>query len=88
MNCDNCRYENAIQAYTDAMKIISAEHPSWPEIVNNLADVYRKRGNYAEARQLYSRALSTLESTYGDYHPLISSQLDPFSFRFFRFSFF
>lgn len=35
-------------------------------------DIHRKKGNYTEARDLYLKALQTMESLYGQNHPSIA----------------
>lgn len=46
--------------------------PKWCEIANNLADVYRKKANYAEARELYEKCIAKIELSMGTRHPLLA----------------
>jgi len=69
----NSEYDKAIQVLTDAMKIISIDDNFWSELALNLADVYRKKGNYKDARDLYLRILTKLEQAFGESHPQIAT---------------
>ena len=44
----------------------------WCEIANNLADVYRKKANYVEARELYEKCIAKIELSLGTRHPLLA----------------
>lgn len=44
---------------------------SWPAVcLSNLADLYSEQGKYAQAEVFSQRALTTLERTLGEAHPL------------------
>mmetsp|Transcript_25841 Transcript_25841/g.36340 ORF Transcript_25841/g.36340 Transcript_25841/m.36340 type:complete len:698 (-) Transcript_25841:158-2251(-) len=65
-------YDKAIQIYQDALNIVKKEDPLWSDITLNLADAYRKKGKYREARGLYISCLKHLEATCGDTHPQVA----------------
>ena len=64
-------YDRAIEVYNEVMNIIKADDPTATEIALNLADVYRKKENYANAKKLYGDCLKKLESLYGENHPQV-----------------
>lgn len=64
-------YDKAIQHYNNALQIIPADHLVWFELVTNLADVHRKKENFAEARKLYTESLGKIKAIYGDNHPQV-----------------
>ena len=47
---------------------LGPEHPQVGLSLNNLAELYRDQGNYAEAEPLYQRALAIFENTLGPEH--------------------
>ncbi|CAF0817922.1 unnamed protein product [Rotaria sp. Silwood1] len=65
-------YDQAISAYNKALEIVDMNSDVWSEIISNLADIHRKKGNYDEARDLYLKALKQMESLYGQNHPSIA----------------
>ena len=66
----------AIRVYGDAMNIIGTSGEDnvskWCEIANNLADVFRKKANYVEARELYEKCIAKIELSLGTRHPLLA----------------
>ncbi|CAF1175269.1 unnamed protein product [Rotaria sordida] len=65
-------YDQAISTYTKALEIADPDSDLWSEIVVNLADSFRKKGNYNESHELYIKALKQLESVHGHNHPLVA----------------
>jgi tetratricopeptide (TPR) repeat protein len=51
-------------------------HPDVASILNNLAELYRVQGKYAEAEPLYQRALAILEEALGPHHPHLATSLN------------
>jgi tetratricopeptide (TPR) repeat protein len=67
------KFQEAIGAYTKAMKLVSKSDPEWPQLLLNLADANRKVGKHSHARQLYQEALAIVEKRNGrNNHPLIA----------------
>ncbi len=56
------RYDEALPFWKKALKLgqreFGPEHPSTAMLLNNLAELYRLQGRYAEAEPLYKRALA------------------------------
>ena len=46
------------------------------ESLNNLAELYRTQGKYAEAEPLYKRSLAILEKVLGPNHPDVAKSLE------------
>ncbi len=44
--------------------------------LNNLAELYRAQGRYAEAEPLYRRALAIVEKALGPEHPHVAANLN------------
>ncbi|CAF1410302.1 unnamed protein product [Adineta steineri] len=65
-------YDQAITAYNQALEIVDIHSDLWSDIISNLADIHRKKGNYDEARDLYLKSLNQMESLYGQNHPSIA----------------
>ncbi|CAF1513511.1 unnamed protein product [Adineta ricciae] len=65
-------YDQAIAAYNSALDIVDTQSDLWSDIISNLADIHRKKGNYNEARELYLKSLERMESLYGQNHPSIA----------------
>eukprot|EP01090_Pellita_catalonica_P000325 TRINITY_DN10220_c0_g1_i1.p1 TRINITY_DN10220_c0_g1~~TRINITY_DN10220_c0_g1_i1.p1 ORF type:complete len:702 (+),score=187.25 TRINITY_DN10220_c0_g1_i1:153-2258(+) len=75
-------YDAAIKAYNDGLGILTKHakgvdseecDKKEEEISVNLADVYRKKGEYEKARELYERSLAKIKSAYGSAnHPDIA----------------
>jgi tetratricopeptide (TPR) repeat protein len=47
-----------------------------PTLLNNLADLYRAQGRYAEAEPLYKRSLAIRETALGPGHPDVATSLN------------
>ncbi len=65
----NAEYQKAIDLGLEALRVIeknyTPEHPNAAAMLNNLAALYKAKGNYAEAEKLYKKALATYENTLG-----------------------
>jgi len=57
-------------------KQLGADHPQTAGSLNNLADLYRSQGKYAEAEPLYVRALQIREEQLGADHPDTAGSLN------------
>ena len=55
---------------------LGEEHPDVATSLNNLADLYRAQGKYAEAEPLYLRALAIREKQLGAEHPHVANSLN------------
>ena len=44
--------------------------------LNNLAEIYRKQGKYAQAEPLYKRSLAIMEKALGPEHPSVATSLN------------
>ncbi|CAF1627819.1 unnamed protein product [Rotaria magnacalcarata] len=69
-------YDQAISNYNKALEIADTNSDLWSEIVANLADLFRKKGNYNESRDLYLKTLKQLESVHGHNHPLVADVMN------------
>ncbi|CAF3629063.1 unnamed protein product [Rotaria sp. Silwood1] len=69
-------YDQAISNYNKALEIVDPKSDLWSEIVANLADIFRKKGNYNESHDLYLKALKQLESVHGHHHPLVADVMN------------
>ncbi len=47
--------------------------------LNNLAELYRQQGNYAEAAPLYRRSLAIMENALGPEHPNVATSLENYA---------
>ncbi len=47
--------------------------------LNNLAELYRAQGNYAEAEPLYRRSLAILAKVLGPEHPDVATTLENYA---------
>ncbi len=52
------------------------EHPDVATSLNNLAELYRAQGQYANAQPLYQRALAIREKALGPEHPDVAQSLN------------
>ncbi len=59
-------YQQALELWK---RLLGDEHPDVATSLNNLAELYRSRGRYAEAEPLYKKALKMLEQLLGAGHP-------------------
>ena len=48
-------------------------------LVNNLAELYRAQGRYAEAEPLYQRSLMIREKAVGPEHPHVATSLENYA---------
>ena len=47
--------------------------------LNNLAELYRVQGNYAQAEPLYKRSLAIFEKALGSDHPNVATTLENYA---------
>ncbi len=57
-------------------KTLGPEHPDVAQSLNNLAELYRAQGRYAEAEPPYQRSLAILEKVLGPEHPHVAQSLE------------
>ena len=57
-------------------KALGREHPNVANTSQNLAELYRAAGRYAEAEPLYQRALAIRAKALGPEHPDVANSLD------------
>jgi len=57
-------------------KALGTEHPDTIQSLNNLAELYRNKGDYACAEALYRRVLAIEEKVLGKEHPNMATSLD------------
>ncbi|CAF3789198.1 unnamed protein product [Rotaria sp. Silwood1] len=69
-------YDQAISIYNKALEIVDTNSSLQSEIAANLADIYRKKGNYNESHELYLKALKQLESVHGQNHPSVADVMN------------
>ena len=55
--------------------LLGPDHPDVATSVNNLAQLYRTQGRYAEAERLFKRALTINEKALGPAHPNVAMSL-------------
>ena len=55
-------------------KALGPDHPDVATALNNLAELYREQGRYAEAAPLYKRSLAIYEKGLGPDHPACRSR--------------
>ncbi|WP_438035773.1 CHAT domain-containing protein [Sorangium sp. So ce204] len=55
---------------------LGREHPAVATALNNLAVLYRAKGDYARAEPLYRRALAIQEKALGSEHPYVATSLN------------
>ena len=74
------KYADAEGLYKRALaireKALGADHPTWPQTLNNLAIVYHDQGKYADAEGLHKRALAIREKALGASHPDVAQTLN------------
>ncbi len=56
--------------------MLGPEHPDVAYSLNNLAELYRAQGAYAEGEPLYQRALVIRENVLGPEHPDVATSLN------------
>ena len=57
-------------------KALGPDHPSVELALNDLAELYKEQGRYAEADPLYRRALATWKEALGPNHPDVAQSLN------------
>ncbi|WP_438035765.1 tetratricopeptide repeat protein [Sorangium sp. So ce204] len=74
------RFDSAIplaeRALTILEKALGRDHPDVATVLNNLAELYRAKGDYATAEPLYQRALTIREKALGREHPDVANSLN------------
>jgi hypothetical protein len=70
----------AILKYTEAMnirkEILGEEHPAYATSLNNIAYVYKKKGEYNKALDLYLKVIEIRKKALGKDHPNYTASLD------------
>ncbi len=72
-------YAEAIRRFEVALKEAKAfgeEDPRFADALNNLAELYKAQGRYAEAEPLYKRSLVILKKVLGPEHPRVALGLN------------
>jgi tetratricopeptide (TPR) repeat protein len=64
------------QALEIRQRCLPARHPLTAETLDDLAETYRKRGNYSKAEALHKQAASMSEQLYGGDHPDFARSLN------------
>ena len=59
-----------------AKKALGFNHPSVATSLNNLAELYKTQGQYAQAEPLYKRSLAIREKALGPDHPDVATSLN------------
>ncbi len=57
-------------------KALGPDHPDVATSLNNLAELYRTQGQYAQAEPLYKRSLAIAEKSLGLDHPAVATVLN------------
>jgi CHAT domain-containing protein len=57
-------------------KILGSEHTDVATLLNNLAELYRAKGDYEKTEPLHLRALAIREKALGGEHPLVATSLN------------
>ena len=74
------KYDSAFIVAQKALEVVeknvSPDHPDVAASLNNLAEIYRARGQYAEAEPLYNRSLAIYEKALGPDHPDVATILE------------
>ncbi len=63
---------------------MGAEHRDVANSLNNLAELYRAQGNYAQAEPLYQRALAIWQKALGPEHPQVAMVLENYTVLLYR----
>ncbi len=61
------------------LKALGPEHSSVAASLNNLAGLYYRQGNYAEAEPLLQRTLAIVEKALGPEHPHVATSLENYA---------
>lgn len=59
-----------------AQKYRLTQHSSYTDCLNNLGELYRIKGRYADAEPLYKQALNHRQSLLGEEHPDVAQSLN------------
>ena len=73
---DYAEAETQIKAAVKNAEGFEPEHPQLATSLNNLAEIYRTQGRYAEAAPLHKRALAIREKALGPEHPEVATSLN------------
>ena len=60
-------------------RVLGPEHPGVAHSLNDLAELYRAKGHYAEAEPLYQRALAIREKAFGPDDPDVATSLENYA---------
>jgi tetratricopeptide (TPR) repeat protein len=74
------KYDRAVLVGKKALEVaeanVGSDHPNVAMSLNNLAALYKTRGDYAGAEPLYKRSLAILEKALGPDHPYVAMSLN------------
>jgi CHAT domain-containing protein/tetratricopeptide (TPR) repeat protein len=74
------RYDEGIgpsrQATDELKRLLGDKDPRYVASLNNLAELFREKGDYARAEPLHRQALEIRKATLGDKHPLYAVSLN------------
>src|SRR5213594_1201430 len=74
------KYDRAVAVAQKALQVaeqkVGPNHPDVATSLNNLAALYKTRGDYAKAEPLFQRALAIKEKTLGPNHPSVATSLN------------
>ena len=73
---DYVKAEKLVKAALREAEKFGEQDPRFATSNNNLAELYRTRGNYAQAEPLYKRSLAIREKVLGPEHPNVASSLN------------
>jgi tetratricopeptide (TPR) repeat protein len=65
-----------LEAKSIREKVLGKEHPDYAASLNNLANLYRDKGDYDKAEPLYLEAKSIREKVLGKEHPDYATSMD------------
>ena len=65
-----------MRALTIRENALGPEHPDVAQSLNNLAGLYYKQGQYAQAKPLYKQALAIWEKAFGPDYPKVANTLE------------
>ncbi len=71
--------EKALQAALDEAERFGPQDLRLAASLNNLAELYRAQGKYAEAEPLHKRALAIGEKALGPEHPRVATSLESYA---------
>ncbi len=75
-------YAEAVKQTKAALSAAEAFRPDDPRLattLNNLGELYRAQGRYAEAEPLHKRALAIVEKALGPDHPNVAKSLEHYA---------